>query len=298
MPFKREQLRYFVTVAEEGQITRAAAKLHVAQPALSQAITQLEAELGIKLFDRQSRGVALTTAGERFYEQARRAVDAIADASRTAQSLARAEMGTIALGFVGVPPGLDSPVLVEGFAHAHPGTDIRYQELPFPSTPTTSWLSEVDAAVCHSPPADPNVWTQRLRLEPRVVLAPKRHPLATRSELTVADVLDETFIGLHPSIDPTWAGFWSLDDHRGGPPSDVTADQAANPQEVLAALSVRSAITTVPAPVAGLIPSILTEMAAIPLKDARPSTITLVGDQDRRNPLVQALAAFAEHATA
>src|SRR5205823_11580748 len=90
VPFKRGQLRYFVTVADEGQMTRAARKLHVAQPALSHAIAQLEAELGIELLQRHARGVSLTPAGEAFLVKARTALAAGTEAEQTAKSLARA----------------------------------------------------------------------------------------------------------------------------------------------------------------------------------------------------------------
>jgi DNA-binding transcriptional LysR family regulator len=293
MPFRRAQLRYFVTVAEEGQITRAARRLNVAQPALSQAMAQLESELGLELLERHPRGVTLTTAGEKFFEKARLAVIAATDAAQTAQSLARTRKGTIEFGFVGGPPGLDSPALMEAFGQAHPEIDVRYVELPFPSAPTRSWLADVDVAVCHMPPPDPNVWSLPVRHEPRLVLASTRHPLAARAELSVAEVIDETFVGFHPSVESTWAGFWSLDDHRGGCPPRVTVDRAANPQEVLASLAVRPAITTVPASVAAIIASVLVGVVAIPIRDAEPAAIMLVGHQDRRNRSIGALISFA-----
>jgi DNA-binding transcriptional LysR family regulator len=277
--FRRGQLQYFVAVAEEGQITRAARKLQIAQPALSQAIAQLEAELGLTLLERHARGVTLTPAGVEFHAKAR--------------SLARAETGTINFGFLGAAPGLASPAPLEAFAETHAAIDIHYRELPFPSTPLTSWLSEVDVGVCHRPPPDPNVWTQLLRREPRVVLAPRRHHLADRDQLRVADVIDETFIGFHPSIEPSWAGFWSLDDHRDGEPGRMTVDRASNPQEVLAALAIRKAITTVPTSVAGVIANVLTGMVAIPLPDAEPTELMLVGHNGRPNPLVASLLRFA-----
>jgi DNA-binding transcriptional LysR family regulator len=295
MAFKRAQLRYFVAVAEEEQLTRAAAKLRIAQPALSQAIAQFESELGFRLFERHSRGVELTPAGATLYGKARQAVAASLDALQTAQALARAETGTIAFGFLGSPPAFDSPRALEAFAAAYPGIKIRYQELQFPSIPTSSWLSDVDVAACHRPASDPEVWAQTLRLEPRAVLAPTRHRLANRRELTVAEAIDETFIGFHPSVEPTWAGFWSLDDHRGGPPSHVTDDHAANPQEVLASLAARLAITAVPVSIGQRLASALTGLVAIPLRDAEPTAVTLVGHEDHRNPLVQALVAFASN---
>jgi DNA-binding transcriptional LysR family regulator len=293
MNFKRGHLLYFVTVAEAGQITRAARRLNVAQPALSRAITQLESDLGFKLLERHARGVTLTPAGEAFLVKARVAVSAWSDALATAQSMARVRRGTIEFGFVGVPPGLDSPALMETFAQDYPEIDVCYRELAFPSALTSSWLADVDIAVCHRPPTDQAVWTYVLRREPRVVLASSRHRLAGCRELSVAEVLDETFIGFHPSIDPGWAGFWSLDDHRGEGPRRLTADRAANPHEVLAALTVRDAITTVPGAVASLVPEFLTGVVTIPLRDAEPATIVLVGHEDRANPLVASVLDFA-----
>jgi DNA-binding transcriptional LysR family regulator len=293
MNFKRGHLLYFVTVAETGQITRAARRLNVAQPALSRAITQLESDLGFKLLERHARGVSLTPAGETFLVKARAAVSAWSDALATAQSMARVRRGTIEFGFVGVPPGLDSPALLETFAQDYPEIDVCYRELAFPSALAGSWLADVDVAVSHRPPIDPAVWTYVLRREPRVVLVPSRHHLTGRGELSVAEVLDETFIGFDSSVDPGWAGFWSLDDHRGESPRLVTADRASNPHEVLAALTVRDAITTVPAAVASLIPEFLTGVVAIALRDAGPATIVMAGHEDRANPLVASLLDFA-----
>ncbi len=292
LPFRRQHLRYFITVAEEGQMTRAAQKLCIAQPALSQAIAQLEADLGIQLLERRARGVRLTPGGEMLLEKARLAVAAIEDAEHTAGSLARTARGTIEFGFVGAPPGLDSPGGMARFAQTHPEIYIRWRELPFPGRSTRLWLSEVDLAVCHLPPVDEDVWTQPVRAEPRVVLAPTSHPLADRDELTVADVLDETFIGYNSRVEPRWAGFWSLDEHRGGPPRRVTSDQASAPQEVLAALALRDAITTAPVSSAALLLNVATGITAIPLTDALPTTFVLAGRRDKPNPLVETFVKF------
>jgi len=292
MPFKSSQLRYFVTVAQEGQFTRAATKLHIAQPALSQAIAQLESDLGVKLLERHPRGVSLTAAGDVLLAKARIAIAAADDAVDTAHMLERGRKGMIELGFVVAPPGLHSPRPLKALAKAHPEIAIRYRELPFPFTPTRSWLSEVDVAACHRPPADPNVWSRPFGHEPRVVLAAKGHPLAERSELKVADVLEETFIGFHPATEPQWAGFWSLDDHRGGPPRHVTKDQVANGQEVLASIALGTAITTAPAVVASVLTGSQMGVVTIPLVDARPSEEVLVGRNDHRTPPVETMLAF------
>jgi DNA-binding transcriptional LysR family regulator len=291
--FRRGHLRYFVAVVEEGQITRAAVRLHIAQPALSHAIAQLEDEVGVQLLERHARGVTPTGAGAALYLKARTAVAANQDALDTARSLARAQSGAIEFGFLGAPPGLDSPAALAAFGDAHPEIQIRYHDLSFPTPPTSTWIADVDIAVCHAPPADPAVWEQPLRTEPRVVLAPRRHAVAERGELDVADVIDEIFISLHPSVDERWAGFWSLDDHRGSPPTRTTPDEALNPQEILAALAVREAITTVPASVANVIVNVLPTTVAVPLRDAAPSRIMLVGHEGRANPLVETVVSFA-----
>ncbi len=296
MPFKRGHLRYFVTVAEEGQITRAAERLHIAQPALSQAIAHLECDLGFQLLERHPRGVTLTPAGEVFIEKARAVMAANEDAILTAASLARTEDGTIAFGYVGLPPASSDPGLVEAFTEAHPDIQLAPQELPYPSLPTASWLREVDATICSRPAADPNVAVQVLRAEPLIVLAPKGHPLAQRPELAVEELLDETFIGFHRSIDPAWAGFWSLDDHRGGPAPHIVGE-ATNEQHRFEMLAAGRGIATVPAYIAAIV-KVLPSVVAIPLTDADPVIITLLARKDRQGRPVEALFATARQLAA
>jgi DNA-binding transcriptional LysR family regulator len=290
--FRPGALRFFVAVAEEGQMTRAAAKLQIAQPVLSKAISQLESDIGFKLLERHARGVTLTPLGASFLEHARIAIAAEDDAFQTAQHLARARSGAIDFGFVGASPGLDSPGPMTRFARIHPEVDIHYRELAFPGSSTAQWLSDVDIAVCHLPPADENVWSTVLRVEPRAVLVRSGHRLANRSALTVAEVIGETFIGYNPAVDAVWAGFWSLDDHRGAPPARLTPDEASAPQEVLAALAVRDAVTTVPSSSAALLVNVMTGLESIPLTDANPTTFVLAGRRDRRSALVDAFVEF------
>lgn len=294
MAFRRGHLEYFVAVAEEGQVTSAARRLGVAQPAVSQAIAQLESETGLQLLERHARGVRLTPAGDSFYAKARLAVAATGEAMSTARSLARAQQGTIEFGFLGAPPSIEGRIEMEGFAMAYPEIEVRYRDLPFPSRSTSAWLGEVDVAACHLPPSDDAVWSRVIRREPRLVLIPREHPLAGREALDVAEVLDETYVGFDPSVDPGWAGFWCLDDHRGGPPERVTADRAGNPQEVLAALSAGSAITAVPQAAANVLSNVLASTVAVPLRDAEPARIALIGHRDQRNPLVAALLSYAD----
>jgi DNA-binding transcriptional LysR family regulator len=291
--FKRGQLLYFVTVAEEGQITRAAAKLHLAQPALSQAITQLESELGIKLLERHPRGVTLTPAGEVFVEKARLAIAAEREALEMGKSLAHGDVGTIEVGFVGSPPMLHAPELFGEFTDAHPDAQLSFRELTLPRQPTTLWLEGVDVAFCHPPPPGLGVEVQPFRLEPRLIVAPRSHRVAQLSEVAVADVLDETFLRLHRSVDPAWAGFWSLDDHRGEQPPNRTGDSPLTSTELLACLAASEAVTTIPACHATTILNILPDVVAIPVSDADPAELALLWPADNQNPLVTSLVGFA-----
>ncbi len=289
MPFKRGHLCYFVTVAEEGQITRAAAKLHIAQPALSQAIAQLESELDLRLLERHPRGVTLTSDGEAFFQKARAAVSDEQEAVLTARSLSRAAKGTIEVGFIGPPPKLNVPELFEAFAEAHPEAEVAFRDLPFPCGATASWLEQVDVALCHTPRVEPGIEAQALRVEPRAVIARKDHPLAGRTELTAAEVLDDTFVGYHPAVQPAWTAFHNLDDHRGGPPLAMTVDDATTTMQMLATMTTGRAVTTVPLSDARFAPLVSGDLVAIPLSDAKPAVRSLVWRSDTHNPLVQAL---------
>jgi DNA-binding transcriptional LysR family regulator len=293
MPLRLEHLRYFVAVAEEEQLTRAAHRLHLAQPALSKAISQLENELGVELFARQARGVALTPAGDAFLAKARVALAATDDAVWTAERLARAANGTIRIGFIGPPPLLNAPELFAVFADTHPEAEISYHGLPFPITPTDAWLEDVDVAFCHPPAVGPEVSVQAFRAEPRVVVAPSDHALAERGEVAVPDVLDETYISYHPTVQPAWAGFHSLDDHRGEPPPKLTGDQVRTPLEILAVMTSRKAVTALPACDAAIIERAIPGIVAVPLQGADEAVLSLVWRSENTSPLLEALVSLA-----
>jgi DNA-binding transcriptional LysR family regulator len=290
-----KQLQYCVAVAEEEQLTRAARRLHVAQPALSRIILQVESELGVELFERHPRGVTPTPAGEAFLEKARRALAASSDVLRTAESLARAASGKIEVGFIGPPPMLNAPELFVAFADAHPEAEISFRGLPFPTGSTMSWLKDVDVAFSHPPASDAAVRHETVRAEPRVLLAPQDHPLARRSDAAIAEVLDDTYISYHPTIQQAWAGFHSLDDHRDGPPAHMTTDYVLTPLDILATMAAPRGVTTLPACDAAIIQRALPGLVAIPLRDASPAMLSLTWRAASTNSLVDALVAAARH---
>lgn len=294
MALKTEHLRYFVTVAEEGQITRAAKRLYMAQPALSQAISQLESDLDLMLLERHPRGVRLTPAGETFLEKARAVVDSEEEVRRTAHSLARAARSVLEIGFIGPPPAMVAPDLFRSFAAAHPEADVSFRDLPFPRGATRTWLEPVDVAFCHPPAPEPGVHAHAVRLEQRAAIMHRSHPLAGEEEVEVARVLDDTFIGYHPEVQPEWAAFHSLDDFRGGPPRALTDHRAATALQMLGLLGSAGSITTLPRTDAELVGHVLPEMVSVPLRDATPAVISLIWHGRETHPLVDALVDIAE----
>jgi DNA-binding transcriptional LysR family regulator len=278
MPFRPTHLRYFVTVAEEGQVTSAARRLQIAQPALSQAISQLERELGLQLLERHARGVKLTPEGEAFLAKARVAVESELEAEREAQALASTAHDVVKVGFVGPPPTITAPELFSAFATAYPNAEIAFRDLPFPRGSTRSWLEPVDVAFCHQPDLDSSILAQVVRTEPRVVIARRSHPLSQSSEVDVESVLDQTFIGYHPNVQAAWSSFHSLDDHRGGPPEAMTTDWA---------------ITTLPACDGKLVEHAISDAVAVPLSGASPALLSLICPADDCPPLVGALVRIA-----
>ena len=152
----------------------------------------------------------------------------------------------------------------------------------------------MDIALCFSPTPHPDVEICALRAEPRLVLASQEHRLAGCEEVAVADVLDETYLGFHPSVDPTWAGFWRLDDHRGKPPERVTPDEPSRACELVALVPAGRGITTIARSSATLIPEVIPGLAMIPLSDAKPAVLTLAYHKDTCNPLVHAFVALAQ----
>jgi DNA-binding transcriptional LysR family regulator len=118
------------------------------------------------------------------------------------------------------------------------------------------------------------------------VTVAESHPLAARSELTVADVLDETFPGVVDWCDPVWLGYWGLDAYRGSP-ARRTDDGAITPEEVASIVAAGRAITTVPELVA--VPYVHLGIKAIPLIDADPAVLMLVWPDGAATPLVAEL---------
>jgi DNA-binding transcriptional LysR family regulator len=275
-----------VTVVEEGQMTRAARRLQLAQPALSQAIARLESQVGVRLLERNPRGVSATAAGEAFMTKAQATLAAVDEVSATARSWAREQSGKLLVGFMSMTPPMMAGDVVSRFGETQPAVAIEWRELGYPTLDARAWLGEVDAALIYFAPSGPGLTSQAILTSPLVVVMSEAHPLADRAELKVEDVLAETFPGIAEWVDPGWLGHWGLDRYRGGP-AHRTGDAVVTPAEVASIVASGRAITTVPAIVA--IPYAHLGIRAIPLVDARPAVLNLVWREGTAKPLVAEL---------
>ena len=189
-------LRYFVTVAEHGSITRAAEALGMEQPPLSQQIRQLEKNLGVVLFERLTRGVKLTDIGAVLLPRARTILDLQTQFLSTAQGLARGEMGHIRLGLAGAVSLLPViPFTIRRFREMAPDVTIFLEESNTPSLCTALHEPSVDIAIVRPPVPDPvRLSVFHLLDEPTVIALPRGHELANTPVISLDMVAQDPLI--------------------------------------------------------------------------------------------------------
>lgn len=191
-------LRYFRAVAEEKHFGRAAARLHMAQPPLSQQIKQLESELGVRLLRRTTRRVDLTPAGEAYLVRVRAILRAVDVAGDEAKRIGSGLEGRLVIGCVGSATYSLLPALARALREQLPGVDYAFQgEMLTPDQIAALRDGSIDLALMR-PPGDPadfaDVTVVTLREEKYVVALPEDHRLAARSRVRVADLRDEGLI--------------------------------------------------------------------------------------------------------
>jgi DNA-binding transcriptional LysR family regulator len=188
-------LRYFRAVAEELHFGRAAERLHMAQPPLSQQILQLERELGVTLLVRSTRKVELTPAGEAYLKQVVAILDSVDEAGAQARRIAEGVEGHLAIGCVGSATYSLLPRLVRALRDELPGVDVSVRgEMLAPAQIAALLTGEIDLALLRPPVEQPGVLVETVRRDRLLVALPEGHALATRDDLSVSDLRDEEFV--------------------------------------------------------------------------------------------------------
>jgi DNA-binding transcriptional LysR family regulator len=188
-------LRYFVVLAEECHFGRAAERLHMAQSPLSHQIRQLEDELGFPLFHRTTRKVALTAAGERYFERVRELLRGIEVAGEEARRIAAGDTGHLAIGFTGSATYELLPVLSRDLRSSFPGIELDLKgELLTPDQVTALLSGELDVGFLRPPVRNAGLDVHVLRTEPLIVALPVSHRLAQQRRVRLEELAADDFI--------------------------------------------------------------------------------------------------------
>jgi DNA-binding transcriptional LysR family regulator len=189
------QLRQFVAVAEECHFGRAAARLHMAQPPLSQAIQRLEKKLGVDLFERKKRGFSLTAAGQALLREAQTVIAGAQRAAARTQQVAFGERGRLSIGFVSAALYQILPAALRLFRQRFPGADIRLQELSTNEQLQVLQTGSIDVGFIHPPlPLLEGCETVSLGRDPLMAALTADHVFAKANSIPFSALAKEPFV--------------------------------------------------------------------------------------------------------
>jgi DNA-binding transcriptional LysR family regulator len=209
-------LRYFLAVAEERHVGRAARRLHMTQPPLSRAIRQLEDELGVLLFERTSKGVALTAAGTVLQDEAAALLgraDRIRGRVTAAAGTAALTIGTLA--DTAEHAGMR---LVPLFRDRHPHVHVSIHEADLGDPTAGLRAGVVDVALTRTPFDSTGISTHALRSVPVGVVVRDNDPLADHHEVSAASLIGRRWVRLPDDADPVWRAYWTGGAHDDASP--------------------------------------------------------------------------------
>ena len=293
--FELRHLRYFVAVAEELHFGRAAQRLNIAQPPLSQQIQRLEQLVGTKLLERTSRRTELTPAGAVFLQHARRLLGESERAADAARRAARGEMETLVVGFADSAALSVLPAIVRRFRQAHPDVHLELIERSTQAQLTALEQGRVDVALVRGPVVDASLHIETLLRETFVVAVPDDHALARRRRTTVEALRSHPFVLFPRHLAPAFHDELIAICLRAGFSPEVRAE-AAEYQTILSLVAAGIGISLVPASVRNLG---RTGVSFVPLPDARTkASVVLATRPDRPSPTLQQFVTVARAASA
>ncbi|WP_405474977.1 LysR family transcriptional regulator [Streptomyces sp. NBC_00009] len=229
-------LRYFMAVAEEGHLTRAAERLFIAQPSLTKQIKILETQLGVDLFTRSRSGMQLTQAGTALQHETPRIVASWEEALRTLRSAAHRAASVLRVGFVASAANESTPRIIAEFARARPGWRVEMRQTEWTDPTAGLAAADVDAGLLRLPfPGQEELQVETLITEPRWVALSSSHPLAGKDVIDFTELFDEPFVAT-PEESGWWREYWLASDERQGHPVRI-GTIAHNPDEWLTAIA-------------------------------------------------------------
>jgi DNA-binding transcriptional LysR family regulator len=277
-------LRYFLAVADELHFGRAAQRVHIAQPALSQQIQKLEAEVGTTLFDRNRREVRLSPAGVAFRPFAERA---LADASAGAEAARRAaagEIGHLTVGFIETAASSVIPGAVRRFRTDRPDVGLTLRELGVGVQLEGLHNGRLDVAIVRPPIDSEDLSLEQIADEGLVAAVPSTHPLAGRKRVTARAVADQPLVALTREMVPgLYDQVLALRQEEGG--VGAIAQEATSIQAVLGLVAAGLGVAIMPASVRSLSRE---GVEFVSIQSAHRSTMVAAWRRDDASPLVPA----------
>ncbi|MFC9972399.1 LysR family transcriptional regulator [Spirillospora sp. NPDC127200] len=216
-------LRYFAAVAQEGNLTRAAERLYVSQPALTKQVKRLERLLGVRLFERSRAGMELTGPGRALAESAPALLAEWDRTVRRTKAAAGRAARVLRVGVMASGANEATQQIIAAFGERRPDWRVETRQAAW-SDPTAGLAEgDVDAALVRLPfPGQDGLRVETLFSEPRCVALPAGHPLAEREEIAFAELWDEPFVAA-PEETGRWRDHWLGTDDRAGRPPRIGA---------------------------------------------------------------------------
>jgi len=277
------QLRSFVAVVEEGSITRAAARLHIAQQSLSQQMRTLETQLGAPLLARSSRGVTPTAVGEVLLGEARALLTRAGRAADAVDRAVQGDTGVLRVGFLTTVAHDLMPPIVRAFAEHHSEITLQTEDLAIAALVAGVRDGHLDAGLSRPPLVD-DVVAEPVSDEPVAAVLPAGHPLSDRDELTLADLAAEPWVLTPRSSWPPWHRKYDADFAAAGYRPRVV-QRGTTPQALLALVAAGVGVTRLPLSSRNLR---VDGVAFVPLAGER-AQVVLVTRPDAVNPALRVL---------
>jgi DNA-binding transcriptional LysR family regulator len=276
-------LRYFLAVVDEGQVSRAAVRLHVAQPAVSHAVMQLERHVGIELLRRHARGVEPTRAGDAFAEKARAALRLVDEAAEAA--FAQRPARPLVLGFL-APWNEIATQIVAAAIGAEPSREVQIREVD-PCDPLGPLVDgRLDAVFIWEPFCAPEVVLEPVLRDRMMVCVAEGHPLAGRETLTFDLVEHHPVPAVPDGVPREWADRWHLGHRRAVPVAEV-GPAPRTIDEAVALIATGRALCLGPETLASAF--VRPGVVARPLLDADPIELSVALRRDDRRPIADAM---------
>lgn len=278
-------LRYFVVVADELNVRRAAQRLHLSQPPLSRQIHDLEEEIGTPLFERRRQGLALTPAGETFLKEARQILSHAQGAARLALAASRGEAGQLSIAMLPPIGGLFLPPAIRAFRKRFPMVDVTILDMA-PQQQVAALMDwQIDLGFVPLPLVNlpPDLQFEPVREVQLMVVLPPGHRLARQRQLTLRKLSQEPFVLLRRSS-AALLHDWVLNLCREAGFEAVVAKQADSPLSTLELVSAGFGVSLLP----GLFQRFPSDVNFRPLPSTTPKLhLALAMRRDNTSPLLQ-----------